>query len=110
MIIMITHFHVINICLGLNQTKYHEVTVLTIVIYHYQKYINNAGSTKNTQSCYGTLKLCYGTYIYENLLVISIFFKNVQSSMTSLFNNLILLFEFIFLRFIANIHIVWKSS
>ena len=37
-------------------------------------------------------------------------YENVQSSMTSLCNNLILLFDFILLRFIANIHIVWKSS
>ena len=58
--------------------------------------------------------LCYGTYIYEIMLVISIFvkicFKNVQSSMTSLCNNCILLVEFILQCFMANIHIVWKRS
>ena len=59
--------------------------------------------------------LCYGIYIYENLLLLfSIFvkmcFKNIQSPTTSLCNNLILLFEFILQRFMTNIHIVWKSS
>ena len=36
--------------------------------------------------------------------------KNVQSPMTSLCNNLILLFGLILQRFMANIHIVLKSS
>ena len=43
-------------------------------------------------------------------LFVKICFKNVQSPMTSLSNNLILLFEFILQRFMANIHIVWKSA
>ena len=37
-------------------------------------------------------------------------FQNVQSLMTSLCKNLILLFEFILQRFMADIYIVWKSS
>ena len=43
---------------------------------------------------------------------VKICFKNVQSSMTSLCNNLIILhvFEIILQRFMVNIHIVWKSS
>ena len=44
------------------------------------------------------------------LLFAKICFKNVQSPMTSLCSNLILLFEFILQPFMANIHIVWKSS
>ena len=43
-------------------------------------------------------------------LFVKICFENVQSPMTSLCNNLILLFEFILQRFVADIHIVWKSS
>ena len=43
-------------------------------------------------------------------LFVKICLKNVQSSMTSLCNNLILLFEYILVRFIANIRIVRKSS
>ena len=38
------------------------------------------------------------------------FVKNVQSPMTSLCNNLILLFKFILQRCMANIHTVKKSS
>ena len=41
---------------------------------------------------------------------VKICFKNVQSSMTSLYNNWILLFEFILQRLMADIHIVWKSA
>ena len=36
--------------------------------------------------------------------------KNVRSPITSLCNNIILLFEFILQRFMDDIHIVWKSS
>ena len=43
-------------------------------------------------------------------LFVKICFKNVQSPMASLFNNLILLFEFILQHFMANIQIVRKSS
>ena len=39
---------------------------------------------------------------------VKICFKIVQSPMTSLCNNLILLFEFVLRRFMANIHIVLK--
>ena len=41
-------------------------------------------------------------------LFVKICFINVQSPMTCLCNNLILLFEFILHRFMADIHIVWK--
>ena len=43
-------------------------------------------------------------------LLVRIFFENVQSPMTNLCNKLILLFEFIYQCFMADIHIVWKSS
>ena len=43
-------------------------------------------------------------------LFVKICFINVQSSMTSLCNNLILLFQCILHRFMADIHIVWKGS
>ena len=43
-------------------------------------------------------------------LFVIICFINVQSPMTSLCNNLLLLFEFILHRFMADIHIVWKGS
>ena len=43
-------------------------------------------------------------------LFVELCFKNVQSPMTSLGNNVILLFELILQRFMADIHIVWKSS
>ena len=43
-------------------------------------------------------------------LFVKICFKNVQSPMTSFCNNLILLFELILQRFMADIHIVWNSS
>ena len=42
-------------------------------------------------------------------LFVKIKFKNVQSPMTSLFNNIILLFEFILQCFMADIHIVWMG-
>ena len=44
---------------------------------------------------------------YVNFFV-KICSKIVQSPMTSLCNNLILLFEFVLQRFMANIHIVLK--
>ena len=37
-------------------------------------------------------------------------FKNIQLPMPSLCNNIILLLELILQRFMADIHIVWKSS
>ena len=43
-------------------------------------------------------------------LFVIICFINVQSPMTSLCNNLILLFEFILHHFMADIRIVWKGS
>ena len=54
---------------------------------------------------YISMKICWSFPLF-----LKICFKNVQSPMTSLCNNLILLFEFILKRFMANIHIVLKSS
>ena len=51
------------------------------------------------------MKICWLLPFFVNICL-----KNVQSSMTSVCNNLILLFDFILLRSIASIHIVWKSS
>ena len=52
-----------------------------------------------------SMKLCRLFPLFDK-----IYFKNVQSPMTSICNNIILLFEFILQRFMADIHIVWKSS
>ena len=43
-------------------------------------------------------------------LIVKILFKNVQSPMTGLCNNIILLFEFILQCLVDDIHFVWKSS
>ena len=51
------------------------------------------------------MKICWLFPLFAKIC-----FKNVQSPMNSLCNDLILLFEFILHRFMANIHIVWKSS
>ena len=43
-------------------------------------------------------------------LFVKICLKNVQSPMTSLCNNFIVLFVFILQRLMTDIYIVWKSS
>ena len=52
------------------------------------------------------MKIC-STWLFP--LFIRICFENVQSPMASLCNNLILLFEFILQRSMADIRIVLKS-
>ena len=57
--------------------------------------------------------LCYGTYIYENLLVISIVLLKYVLKMFNhqrpVYAITELLYEPNLQRFMANIHIVWKS-
>ena len=54
---------------------------------------------------YISMKICW---IFP--LFVKICFKNVQSPMTCLCNDIISLFEFILQHFMADIHIVWKRS
>ena len=60
---------------------------------------------RNCVTEHASMKICFLFTLF-----IKICFKNVQSLMASLCNNLILLFEFIFQRFMADIRIVRKSS